>query len=294
MSKQTNIKNFLNKPAKNTGYLAQLKEELVTQKPTVSPVQEKKRKLTSPIIASPPITKKQKKTEESAKKVQTCLDLGQSDFQKKCPECGMFYSPGNEEDEKIHKKFHLEKSKAQQLSLKGIGTLKVVKEWIDGVVYVVSSDDKANFAKKCVQEIRTHVNQQLSYSHSKNHIPQDEKTYIYVHAKKLAGCLIVESISHLEAFPIVPNEEMSEHDALVTQIDRTKPTQCKLGVSRIWVSESLRRQGLASRLMSAMLADAVYGEVVPRTLVAFSQPTADGKQFGAHFFGTNSYNIYTP
>jgi hypothetical protein len=46
--------------------------------------------------------------------------------------------------------------------------------------------------------------------------------------------------------------------------------------------------------MAAMLADAVYGEVVPRACVAFSQPTAQGKQFAAHFFGCNTFNIYTP
>jgi hypothetical protein len=55
-------------------------------------------------------------------------------------------SPGNEEDEKIHKKFHAERKKAPQISLKGIGTLKIVKEWIEGsVIYVVSSSDKVIF-----------------------------------------------------------------------------------------------------------------------------------------------------
>jgi hypothetical protein len=75
MSKQTNIKIFLvNKQnAKNSGYLAQLKDELVSQKPTTSPVQEKKRRLSSPPIASPPIAKKQKKVEVSLLLFYHCL-----------------------------------------------------------------------------------------------------------------------------------------------------------------------------------------------------------------------------
>jgi N-acetyltransferase len=69
---------------------------------------------------------------------------------------------------------------------------------------------------------------------------------------------------------------------------------CKLGVSRVWVAEDYRRQGIATRMTQAMLADAVYGEVINRTHVAFSQPTAEGKHFGTHFFGTPTFNIYTP
>jgi hypothetical protein len=52
------------------------------------------------------------------------------------------FSPGNEEDEKIHKKFHQERNRVRQVSLKGISSLKVVKEWLDGTLYVVSSSDK--------------------------------------------------------------------------------------------------------------------------------------------------------
>jgi hypothetical protein len=78
MSKQTNITNFLvNKPAKNTGYLAQLKEEICVTQKSNSPQVEKKRKSSTPIIASPPVAKKQKKVEVlNFETVHSCSFLG--------------------------------------------------------------------------------------------------------------------------------------------------------------------------------------------------------------------------
>jgi N-acetyltransferase len=304
MSKQTSLSSFLTKtPPKNTSYLAQLRDELggVKSSPTANkpPVFENKKRKSFGQSSS--TVEKKKKTENNTKEpkvIQTCLDLGQSDYQKNCEECGMFYSPGNEEDEKAHKKFHNE-SKNPTFSLKGIKSLEQKKSFIDDTkeknqceIYVVNSNDKINFNKKCVQGIIERVNRELSYSSSKDHVAENEKIYIYIQAGKLGACAIVESIN--EAFPIIPNEIINESDDVVTQIDAKNPVKASFGISRIWVPSELRRQGIATRLMNLITADYVFGQIISKNMVAFSQPSSDGKKFATRYFGTNKFCIYTP
>jgi N-acetyltransferase len=52
-----------------------------------------------------------------------------------------------------------------------------------------------------------------------------------------------------------------------------------LGVAQVWVSQHHRRQRVASQLLDAARAHAVYGHRVPLQQVAFSQPTRFGRAF---------------
>lgn len=66
------------------------------------------------------------------------------------------------------------------------------------------------------------------------------------------------------------------------------------GISRIWVAPEFRRQGIATKIMNVITTDFIYGEIVPKNLIAFSQPSGDGKKFATHYFGTNKFSVYTP
>jgi len=67
---------------------------------------------------------------------------------------------------------------------------------------------------------------------------------------------------------------------------------CMCGISRIWVHNSARRRGIASRLLEVARENLVYGFVIPRKQVAFSQPTIDGKLFALHYTGTKQLMVY--
>ena len=58
-----------------------------------------------------------------------------------------------------------------------------------------------------------------------------------------------------------------------------------LGISRIWVSKSHRRKGIATRLLDSARAHFFYGFRVPKKMVAFSQPTESGRQLAEKWFG---------
>lgn len=57
------------------------------------------------------------------------------------------------------------------------------------------------------------------------------------------------------------------------------PSRCLLGVAQVWVRPDARRRGLATALLDAARAHAVYAYVVPPEALAFSQPTAAGAAF---------------
>lgn len=62
---------------------------------------------------------------------------------------------------------------------------------------------------------------------------------------------------------------------------------CPIGILRFWVVEKYRRQGLATILIDA--ARHHEEEVIPKTMVAFSEPTEDGMNFATHYCGTSPY-----
>ena len=61
-----------------------------------------------------------------------------------------------------------------------------------------------------------------------------------------------------------------------------------LGVRRIWVDSSMRRQGVASAMMDVARVTFFYGSVVAKDMVAFSPTTPDGALFATKWC-TNLY-----
>ena len=77
-------------------------------------------------------------------------------------------------------------------------------------------------------------------------------------------------------------------------VDRTAPVRAVCGVRLMWVSLEARRQGLATRLLDCARAHFVPGYVVPRNLLAFTQPTQQGQAFAEAYTGTRRLLVYEP
>jgi len=110
--------------------------------------------------------------------------LGQKDWQKNCPECGMLYSPGNKEDEETHKKYH--KTKNAPISYNGYKNETIVKEFTDGsfVAVINTAEENNTFRKQKVLLIREMIDLSLNFTTGPNWKPMNEKTYIYIKKKK--------------------------------------------------------------------------------------------------------------
>jgi len=127
--------------------------------------------------------------------------------------------------------------------------------------------------------------------------------------EKIAGCLIAQRISTAmmiaspEESDIVnqvshPSEPASKSALVPADINvglfcHPTPLPTPLGIPRIFVSSSHRRQGIASKLLSATAETFIHGcPLDPRKgHVAFTQPTGDGNAVMRRW-GGGSMRVY--
>ncbi|XP_071341007.1 uro-adherence factor A-like isoform X2 [Trachinotus anak] len=238
-----------------------------------------------------------KKLKEADKDgTQTIIDAGQKHFGAvACSVCGMLYSAANPEDESQHLLFHNQFISA----VKYVGWKKerILGEYPDGKIILVLPDDP-KYALKKVEEIREMVDNDLGFQQVETKCPSQTKTFLFIsNDKKVAGCLIAEHIQ--EGYRVIeePIPEGSEREKVMFERQRawccsTTPEPAICGISRIWVVNMMRRQGIASRLLECLRNNFIYGSYLSKDEIAFSDPTPDGKLFATHYFGTSQFLVY--
>ncbi|KAK9527609.1 hypothetical protein VZT92_014156 [Zoarces viviparus] len=243
------------------------------------------------------LQKEVKKLKEADKDVtQTIIDAGQKHFGAvACSVCGMLYSAANPEDESQHLLFHNQFISA----VKYVGWKKerILGEYPDGKIILVLPDDP-KYAIKKVEEIREMVDNDLGFQQVETKCPSQTKTFLFIsNDRKVGGCLIAEHIQ--EGYRVIeePTPEGSEGEKVMFERQRAwccsttaEPAIC--GISRIWVVNMMRRQGIASRMLECLRNNFVYGSYLSKDEIAFSDPTPDGKLFATHYFDTSQFLVY--
>ncbi|XP_056289913.1 mucin-4-like [Pseudoliparis swirei] len=243
------------------------------------------------------LQKEVKKLKEADKDgTQTIIDAGQKHFGAvACSVCGMLYSAANPEDESQHLLFHNQFISA----VKYVGWKKerILAEYPDGKMILVLPDDP-KYALKKVEEIREMVDNDLGFQQVETKCPSQTKTFLFIsNDKKVGGCLIAEHIQ--EGYRVIeePVPEGSEGEKVMFERQRawccsTTAVPAICGISRIWVVNMMRRQGIASRMLECLRNDFIYGSYLSKDEIAFSDPTPDGKLFATHYFGTSQFLVY--
>ncbi|CAN9506391.1 unnamed protein product [Ophioblennius macclurei] len=243
------------------------------------------------------LQKEIKKLKEADKDgTQTIIDAGQKHFGAvACSVCGMLYSAANPEDESQHLLFHNQFISA----VKYVGWKKerILGEYPDGKIILVLPDDP-KYALKKVEEIREMVDNDLGFQQVETKCPSQTKTFLFIsNDKKVAGCLIAEHIQ--EGYRVIeePMPEGSEGEKVMFERQRawccsTTPEPAICGISRIWVVNMMRRQGIASRMLECLRNNFIYGSYLSKDEIAFSDPTPDGKLFATKYFGTSQFLVY--
>jgi N-acetyltransferase len=126
------------------------------------------------------------------------------------------------------------------------------------------------------------------------------KPYIFVRGDKVLGACLAERI--FEAYPVLPdsrppNSDSSKTTALQQTPNTTSSTPSSalrvssveqpatMGISRIWVSNQARGQGIAMYLLDFAAKRFIYHFKIPKTQIAFSQPTQAGAGLARKWFG---------
>ncbi|XP_072307128.1 uncharacterized protein [Eucyclogobius newberryi] len=248
-------------------------------------------------ISDTSLQKEIKKLKEADKDgTQTIIDAGQKHFGPvACSVCGMLYSAANPEDESQHLLFHNQFISA----VKYVGWKKerILSEFPDGKIILVLPDDP-KYALKKIEEIREMVDNDLGFQQVESKCPSNTKTFLFIsNDKKVAGCLIAEHIN--EGYRVIEELTLSGSEGEKVMFERQRAWCCSTtaepaicGISRIWVVNTMRRQGIASRMLDCLRNNFIYGSNLSKDEIAFSDPTPDGKLFATCYFSTSQFLVY--
>eukprot|EP00794_Sanderia_malayensis_P004547 gene4547-5145_t len=200
---------------------------------------------------------------ESKKLEQLYIDVGQRDFgHTACETCGMVYTKTLEEDSLQHAKYH--QKMMQRLKFKGWKTERILQEFHDGRIIQINPDDSSLHQRKVVQ-LREIVDGDLGFSYSKMHHQDQEKAY---------RAMLTTNNSAINT---------TENQLTQTWCCSSDPVPAVCGISRIWVLKQARRKNIASRLVDAVRNYFIFGVVIAKTKLAFSDPTTDGRLFAQSY-----------
>jgi len=254
----------------------------------------KTRKMDQSTCFSKPI-KKQKQSN------QLFLDFGQNSFGKQtiCNICGMLRVHGMEEDDTQHAKICKEyKEGVSCLGWKN--ERRVATFGRDDRILEVRPDDAQQYHKK-VLEVKAIVDKELGFANRTSEeslsAVSSMTSYMYISKKRVVGLVVVKRIRR--AYELLSSKE-SYDDANIdnnvnnsSSISRSlKSSKALLGIYQIWVHNSHRSRGIASKLVTAARDHLIFGMVVPLELVAFSSPTDAGLRFAKRYIGSEKPLIF--
>ena len=187
----------------------------------------------------------------------------------KCKECSMDYRPSVPDDVKLHTKYHQSKL---TISLNNPVISNRLEKFKIYDIFSISSES----------EIITKVNNLLGGTElERNKLV----TLVACVGKIVHACVILEPVKI--AYKIVDN---GDYESL--QCDKSAQYDVVAGISRIWVSDKSRRQGLAMKLLNVARSVFTFGTELENSELAFSQPTPAGHQLATKYFGRNDYLVY--
>ncbi|XP_066929923.1 N-acetyltransferase ESCO1-like isoform X2 [Clytia hemisphaerica] len=151
--------------------------------------------LPTSVRKTPQNRKKPMKKKVTPAKEQMYIDVGQKDFgHVKCESCGMVYTKSQEEDEEQHAKYH--QKIVQKLRFNGWKAERILEEFPDGRIISIKDSDNFMHLKK-LNEIREVVDGELGFASSqeKRSLGQYEQAFLFIHSKKVVGCVIAVPIT---------------------------------------------------------------------------------------------------
>jgi N-acetyltransferase len=116
---------------------------------------------------------------------------------------------------------------------------------------------------------------------------------LYIKENKIVGCIIAEAAEkgfmvkniNIEGKPSEESMEKLEYDKEIFQ-------KVNVGVSRMWVHDNHRKLGIATKLMDSLRKSFIFGYIIPKEMVAFSQPTNLGAIFALNYLNNNQFLVY--
>ncbi|TFK76578.1 hypothetical protein BDN72DRAFT_831160 [Pluteus cervinus] len=264
-------------------------------------------------------TKKAKQPQKKLTQLHFCLD---KTMLRTCPLCELSYMKGAPDDETLHQTHCArvrkgmewgkeEEKEAVKANVREVAVGVRLKDGKQGRIICFNADVGGKIGSKLFALLET-INRSLSSPAMTAEALQASKAYLFLlppsttsGREKIVGCVMAQQITTAMAIAS-PNEvkanrsdgspatsELVAVDATTGLFCLPTPLPTPLGIPRIFVSSSHRRQRIASELLTAAAATFIHGcKLNPREgQVAFTQPTGDGNAVMRHW-GLGGIRIY--
>jgi N-acetyltransferase len=228
---------------------------------------------------------------------QYVLDVRKKGFAITCKVCGMLYNEGQKEDEGTHRDFH--RRFEQLVKFSGWKDERVL-ERLDGqdrggarVVAVHSEDKPAHLSK--VAQVKQAMDTEMGIPVTGRSLmaASGDKAFMYISASGVAiGCAIIQraSTGFAVAVDAISQTQDGERDSVLCS--EREPVPCSMGVRQMWVHPQHRRKSVMTTILDSARSNLNFGTTIPRTAVAFTQTTRDGRRFASKYFGGENFLVY--
>lgn len=195
----------------------------------------------------------------------------------KCKQCHMSYFSHFKSDVNTHKKYHTSflegppwLASSAGKTLRSILVRKGRRATLVSLIAVEKSDsnDHLNPIMKVVNNELNAVAESEHWKYTNTGV--EGKAYLAIAARRVVGVCTIE--------PIVNPELQCRWMVFKTQqvVPEQTNSSIKIGISRIWVAPNWRRLGIAQALLDAVREYTIYGVVLDKQALGFSQPSSSG------------------
>lgn len=229
------------------------------------------------------------------KKVQSVLAIP---FKRiTCRVCNMAYCSQVRADVEIHKKYHTQFTSGvtwpRSLNAEPLSSFVVIRKEKSSTLGNLKSSITSKRFKVHIQTIDKHnkkqiekVEQILNMANKELNATEDSKEWT---SSKFESSKAFVVLVEGKAIGLCTTDSINEAKWMIHKTQTIVPNQVvnniRVGISRIWISADWRQQGLARELLNCVMANSIYGQVLRRSQIAFSQPSYGGGLLAKSFNG---------
>jgi N-acetyltransferase len=250
-------------------------------KPEVNPLREMIDKVNSTSNKSSPSRKSRLiAKKETPGLTQLVIDAGQKKIGPRfCDECGMLYSPGEPQDEELHRQAHVRLDNVHSVTI--WNNPRIIQNFIDvGIIVMVQCNNDSNIILNRLRDFLAWLDSELSATAEVSGVSgSTQRIFLYVYPTKrkkimkILGCAIVEPLDSNKAGFFLLNPDCS------TSADYTK-LSAQVGITRLWTDPDYRKKQIATKICDSIRFNSgILGYVVPKDKLAILEPSEDGRRF---------------
>ncbi|CAG7723175.1 unnamed protein product [Allacma fusca] len=210
---------------------------------------------------------------------QMLIDAGQKQIGPiLCGDCGLLYSPGDLQDEDLHRKAHARLENFHTITL--WKNPKIVGNFIDGayIVMVKKHSKESRHIMNRLQSFLEWIDSELCVLSDSEEINDSELLFLYLFPTKRKNSVRIlgyAAVELLQKDKVIANSiDKPENYGLEANI----PLQ--MGLTRLWADKIFRRKKIATRLVdAARFNSGIPACVVPKNKLGILEPSEDGRAF---------------